>query len=150
MINLMVSETVEGYASLLDAVLKLPSEAAPAKEVAEIPSKLKEKFQWQLFKGVSNLTVLQMNKKSFTILDEFEKNWNHTPKRKPGSSFAFNESFIYDVWEEERHTLMSNIKRRREEDEVRLKAAHLQLSIIYNDFVFFSILNFFLLIVFIT
>ncbi|KAL0538154.1 hypothetical protein IC582_027155 [Cucumis melo] len=118
-INLMVSETVEGYASLLDAVLKLPSEAAPAKEVAEIPSKLKEKFQWQLFKGVSNLTVLQMNKKSFTILDEFEKNWNHTPKRKPGSSFAFNESFIYDVWEEERHTVMSNIKRRREEDEIK-------------------------------
>lgn len=138
--NLMVSETVEGYASLLDAVLKLPSEAAPAKEVAEIPSKLKEKWQWQLFKGVSNLTVLHRNQKSSTILDEFEKNWNHTPKRKPGSSFAFNESFVYDIWEEERHTVMSNIKRRREEDEVKLKAALLWFSIIYNYFVFFLLI----------
>lgn len=118
--NLMVSETVEGYASLLDAVLKLPSEAAPAKEVAEIPSKLKEKWQWQLFEGVSNFTILNRNEKSFTILDEFEKQWNHTKKEKPGSLIAFNESFVYDIWEEEKHTVMANIKRRREEEEVRL------------------------------
>lgn len=115
----MVSETVEGYASLLDAVLKLPSEAAPAKEVAEIPSELKEKWQWRLFEGVSNLTILNRNKKSFTIVDEFEKHWNHTRKWKPGSFIAFNESFVYDIWEEEKHTVMSNIKRRREEEEVR-------------------------------
>ena len=117
--NLMVSETVEGYASLLDAVLKLPSEAAPAKEVAEIPSQLKEKWQWKLFEGVSNLTILNRNERSFTIVDEFEKHWNHSKKPKPSSLIAFSESFVYDIWEEEKHTATSNIKRRREEEEVR-------------------------------
>ncbi|XP_023514303.1 uncharacterized protein LOC111778610 isoform X2 [Cucurbita pepo subsp. pepo] len=117
--NLMVSETVEGYASLLDAVLKLPSEAAPAKEVAEIPSQLKEKWQWKLFEGVSNLTILNRNERSFTIVDEFEKHWNHSKKPKPSSLIAFSESFVYDIWEEEKHTATSNIKRRREEEEIK-------------------------------
>lgn len=116
----MVSETVEGFASLLGAVLKLPSEAAPAKAVVEIPSRLKEKWQWQLFEGVSNFTFLSRNGKSSAILDRFEKQWNHTQKGRPGSPIASDESFVYDIWEEEKHTVMANIKRRREEEEVRL------------------------------
>lgn len=44
--NLMVSEAIDGYATLLQNIIKLPSEVAPPKAVSEISHHVKEQWQW--------------------------------------------------------------------------------------------------------
>ncbi|CAK7348791.1 unnamed protein product [Dovyalis caffra] len=102
--NLMVLETVEGYATLLENVLKLPSEVAPPKAVSEIPPKLKK----------SDRTL-----KSSRYLKKVEEQWNHMQRESSGSVAATDDSFSYDIWEEERHILMLNTIKRREEEELK-------------------------------
>ncbi|KAE8708023.1 rRNA-processing protein FCF1-like protein [Hibiscus syriacus] len=85
--NLMVQETVEGYAFLLENVLKLPSEVAPPKE--------------------------------FQILNTLEEQWNHSRREKLGSLIAMDDSFSYEIWEEEKKIHILNTKRRREEQELK-------------------------------
>ncbi|KAL5572028.1 hypothetical protein UlMin_021625 [Ulmus minor] len=116
--NLMASECVEGYALLLENVIKLPSEVALPRAVSEIPLELKEKWQWDLFE-VSNLTNLNTRLKSYSFLDNFEVQWNHTQREKFGSIAAASDSFIYSIWEEEKHIQMANSRRRREEEELK-------------------------------
>lgn len=115
--NLMVQETVEGYAFLLENVLKLPSEVAPLKAVAELPSKLKEEWQWNLFGNFLNSTL---EDRSANFLNKLEEQWNHSRREKFGSLIAVDDSFAYEIWEEEKRTHILNAKRRREEQEVRI------------------------------
>ncbi|XP_022757484.1 uncharacterized protein LOC111304797 [Durio zibethinus] len=114
--NLMVQETVEGYALLLENVLKLPSEVAPPKAVIELPSKLKEEWQWNLFEDFLNSTFEDRSSK---FLNKLEEQWNHSPREKFGSLIAMNDSFSYEIWEEEKKMHNINIKRRREEQELK-------------------------------
>lgn len=116
--NLMVLETIEGYAFLLENVLKLPSEAVPPKDIAEIPLNLKEKWQWHLFEGVLNLTYSNRTLRSSKFLDNLEEQWNHTQGRRSGSITAVNDSFIYSIWVEEKQIEIANSRKRREEEEV--------------------------------
>lgn len=115
--NLMVSESVEGYASLLEYVFKLPSEVTPPKAVSEIPLKLKEKWNWHLFEALSNLTYTDTNIRSYTFLDHYEEQWNQTAQEKFNDSFE-DDLFLYTMWEEEKSTEMANSKKQREEEEV--------------------------------
>ncbi|XP_061997016.1 uncharacterized protein LOC133714780 isoform X1 [Rosa rugosa] len=114
--SLMVLESVEGYASLLENVLKLPSEVSHPKAAAEITPKWKEKWQWHLFEAVSNSSYLDRNLRSHAFLDVFEEQYNHTEQQKLNSIIGSNHSFIYSIWEEEKYTEMANSKRRKEEE----------------------------------
>ena len=115
--NLMVQETVEGYALLLENVLKLPSEVASPKAVTELPSKFKEEWQWNLFEDLLNSTFEDRSSK---FLNKLEEQWNHPRREKFGSLIAMNDSFSYEIWEEEKKMHSINTKRRREEQEVRI------------------------------
>ena len=117
--SLMVSETVEGYATLLKNVLMLPSEVAPPRDVVKIPPKLKERWQWHLFEAVSNSTYLDRNLRSNAFLDDFEEQYNRTQEERLNATSATNYSFIYSLWEEEKYIQMVSTKRRREEEMVR-------------------------------
>ncbi|OMO64360.1 Glycosyl transferase, family 1, partial [Corchorus capsularis] len=114
--NLMVRETIEGYALLLENVLKLPSEVAPPKAVMEIPPKLKEEWRWSLFEDILNSTFEDRSSK---YLKKLEDQWNHSQKEKVGSLIAINDSFSYEIWEEEKKLQSMNTKRRREELELK-------------------------------
>ncbi|KAF3971901.1 hypothetical protein CMV_004545 [Castanea mollissima] len=115
--NLMVSEAVEGYASLLVNVLKLPSEVAPPKDVAEMPLKFKEKWQWHLFEALLNSTYINCTLRSYTFLDKFEQQWNNAPKDRPLS--ADDGPFLYSIWEEEKNIEIANARKRKEEEELK-------------------------------
>lgn len=117
--NLMVSECIEGYALLLENILKLPSEVALPKVVSEIPLNLKEKWQWHLLESVSNLTNLNTTLRSYAFLDKLEEQWNHSQLEKSGPTTAADDSFIYSIWQEEKDIEMANARKRREEEEVR-------------------------------
>ncbi|PSS03984.1 Glycosyl transferase, family 1 protein [Actinidia chinensis var. chinensis] len=111
--NLLVLEAIEGYTSLVENVLKLPSEVKTSKAVAEIPSKLKEEWQWQLFESVSDSTYLNRTLRSHKFFEEIEKTWNRTQTQSYG---AVDETFLYSIWEEENLIEMSNTRKRREEE----------------------------------
>ncbi|KAK8975953.1 hypothetical protein V6N11_025456 [Hibiscus sabdariffa] len=83
----MVQETVEGYAFLLENVLKLPSEVAPPKEL-------------QNFKHLRG------------TMEPFSKG-------ETRSLIAMDDSFSYEIWEEEKKMHILNNKRRREEQELK-------------------------------
>ncbi|XP_058204426.1 uncharacterized protein LOC131318565 isoform X2 [Rhododendron vialii] len=117
--NLMVSETVEGYASLVEYILKLPSEAVPSKAVSEIPRKLKEEWQWQLFESILDSANLNGSSKSHKFLEEIEKQWNGTRTESSGAVTITNETFVYSIWEEEKNIEMASARKRREEEELK-------------------------------
>jgi hypothetical protein len=120
--NLMVLETIEGYATLLENVLKLPSEVALPKAVPEIPPKLKKEWCWNLFKAFLNSTHEDVTLKSYRYLNKVEEQWNHEQGESTGSIAATDDSFSYDIWVEEKNILMLNTRKRREEEEVRVCA----------------------------
>ncbi|KAF8413260.1 hypothetical protein HHK36_001236 [Tetracentron sinense] len=117
--NLMVLETIEGYASLLENVLKLPSEVAPPKAVTEIPPRLKEEWQWHLFEGIIDLKYLNRTLRNYSFLDKVEEQWNYTQMESSGATSAMDEAFSYTDWEEEKSIEMANARKRREEEELK-------------------------------
>ncbi|XP_062090569.1 uncharacterized protein LOC133796894 [Humulus lupulus] len=120
--NLMVSECVEGYALLLENILKLPSEVALPKAVSEIPLNLKDKWQWHLFESVSNLTNWNKSLRTYTVLDKFEEQLNRSQLEKSGSVSANDDSFIYSLWQEEKNIEIANARKRREDEELKDRA----------------------------
>ncbi|XP_057980829.1 uncharacterized protein LOC131166364 [Malania oleifera] len=113
--NLMVLETVEGYALLLENVLKFPSEVAPPKAASEIHPKLKKEWQWHLFE---EFTVSNVNRTLQTIrfLDKVEKQWNGSRAKSSGDLTTKDETFFYSIWEEENFIEMAKARKRREEE----------------------------------
>lgn len=118
--NLLVAKTIDGYANLLQNILRLPSEVALPKAVSEISPKLKEQWRWHLFEAVSNFTFQNSTSRSDAFLDKYEEQWNHPPKSKSNVNVADNDSFLYRIWEEEKNIQMAITKRRREEEQVTL------------------------------
>ncbi|KAG5100862.1 hypothetical protein JHK82_045914 [Glycine max] len=117
--NLMVSEAIDGFASLLENVLRLPSEVAPPKAVSEIPPSAKEQWQWHLFEAVPNMTFQNRVLRSNTFLDKYEGQWNHSQKTRSTPSVAANDIFVYSIWEEEKYTQLAITKKRREDEELK-------------------------------
>jgi hypothetical protein len=60
--------------------------------------------------------------KSSRYLKTVEEQWNYMQKESSGSIAATNDSFSYDIWEEERNIMMLNTRKRREEEEVSVCA----------------------------
>lgn len=117
--NLMVSEAIDGYASLLQNILRLPSEVAPPKAVSEISPNVKEKWQWHLFEAVPNSTYQNRALRSNTFLDKYEDRWNHSRKDKSSTTIADNDSFVYTIWEEEKYIQKAITKKRIEDEELK-------------------------------
>ncbi|XP_043812637.1 uncharacterized protein LOC110615186 isoform X4 [Manihot esculenta] len=113
--NLMVAETLEGYASLLGKVIKFPSEVSLPKAFVQIPSKLKEEWRWHLFGPFFNLTYGDRTLRSSRFLDKVEEQWNHSY----GSITSNDESFSYEIWKEEKENEILNVRKRREEEELK-------------------------------
>ncbi|XP_042480684.1 uncharacterized protein LOC122061481 [Macadamia integrifolia] len=117
--NLIACETIEGYASLLEKVLKFPSEVAHPKDVAEVPPRLKEEWQWHLFEEIVDPRYLNTTSRSYSFLDKIEEIWNHTQTESSGVRSSIDDSFSYSIWEEERYIEMVNARKRREEEELK-------------------------------
>ncbi|TKY64007.1 biosynthetic process [Spatholobus suberectus] len=109
--NLMVSEAIDGYASLLQNILRLPSEVAPPKAVSEIPPNVKEQWQWHLFEAVPNITYQNRELRSNTFLDKYEGQWNHSQKNRSTTTVAASDIFVYSIWEEEKYTQLAITKK---------------------------------------
>lgn len=116
--NLMALQTIEGYASLVENILRLPSEVAPPKAVSEIPPKSKEKWHWHLFEN-SNSAYVNRTLRSYRYLDKIEQQWNRSQQEGSGGTAAIDESFVYSIWEEEKYIEIAYTRKRREEEEVR-------------------------------
>ncbi|CAH9096717.1 unnamed protein product [Cuscuta europaea] len=111
--NLLVSESVEGYASLLEnIILRYSSEAANPRPMTNIPLKLKSEWQWHLFEPHSH----NRTQKTHISLEKLENQLNYTEK---DISVALNDTFVYSIWEEEKYMQMTNRAKRREDDELK-------------------------------
>lgn len=120
--NLMALETIEGYAMLLENVLKLPSEVAFPKSIKELSPKLKEEWQWHLFEAFLNSTHEDRTSRSNRFLNQIELlQSNHTERDSYLPVPETDDSFLYDIWKEEKDIEMLNVRKRREEEEVRLQ-----------------------------
>jgi glycosyltransferase involved in cell wall biosynthesis len=117
--NLMVSETVEGYAFLLGNVLKLSSEIMFPEKVDEIPRNLTTKWQWNLFQGIRENIYANKSARSFEFLDKVEKQITHSQIEKYGVVEEIDETYLYGIWDEEKRTVMLNTRKRREEEELK-------------------------------
>ncbi|XP_022858780.1 uncharacterized protein LOC111379604 isoform X1 [Olea europaea var. sylvestris] len=117
--NLMVSESVEGYASLLENILAFPSEVATSRDAAEIPTNLKVEWQWHLFDAIANRYSQNTTLKNDKYLDKIEKELNHAYKESKMAPTATNDTLLYSIWEDQKYIDMANMWKRREEEELK-------------------------------
>ncbi|KAJ6851890.1 uncharacterized protein M6B38_257805 [Iris pallida] len=116
--NLMVSDTIQSYALLLDNVLKLPSEVASPKGAAEISLSLREEWQWHFLENVTNANDLYRMSGRFGILDKIEEQWNRSHEEGSTNAISWTEEALV-AWEEVKKIEMVNAKRRIEEQELK-------------------------------
>lgn len=134
--NLMVSESIEGYASLLEKVLKFPSEIFFPRTVDAIPLKLKEAWQWHLFENIAVVNASRTFRDN-GIVSKIEERWNHTFKEKMiNSSSQVDEAFLSISWADEKLIMMANARKRLEDEEVIITLNNVQyyLVIVCGDF----------------
>ncbi|EYU32192.1 hypothetical protein ABFS82_02G169700 [Erythranthe guttata] len=107
--NLMVSESVDGYASLLENILLIPSE--------KIPVEWKSKWKWRYFEAITNaVSPNRINE----LLDKVERQFNRTHKENSVDFFITrNDRSLYTIWEEQKHVDFDNVRKRREDDELK-------------------------------
>lgn len=117
--NLMVVEAVEGYASLLENILKLPSEVAAPKPTAEIPSRCKNEWRWNILSMVTDARYRNRNASSHSFLEKIEGQLSHKKADTTISTSAKDEEFLYAIWEEQKETDLAYAKKRREDDELK-------------------------------
>lgn len=120
--NLLVSESVEGYAFLLEHIVKLPSEVAAPRTVADIPSRLKEEWLWYLFEDLADRNGRDRESRLDVVLDKMERQWNATYLESPfGTGGLIEEVFSPINWAEEKLIEMLNNRKRLEEEEVSVE-----------------------------
>ncbi|XP_057533654.1 uncharacterized protein LOC130811382 isoform X2 [Amaranthus tricolor] len=108
--NMKAIEAIEGYASLLENILKLPSEVAVPKPFADIPSKYKSEWRWSVLNMIRDVTYRSRDVGKY--LDKIE-DLNKTEPSIPTS--VKDEDFLYSIWEEQKQ-IDSTIARKRRED----------------------------------
>ncbi|CAI9781525.1 unnamed protein product [Fraxinus pennsylvanica] len=117
--NLMVSESVEGYASLLENILAFPSEVATSRNATEIPTNLKVEWQWHLFKAIANRYSQNETLKNDKYLDKIEKELNRAHKESKMAPIDTNDTLLYSIWEDQKYIDMANKRKRMEEAELK-------------------------------
>lgn len=116
--NLMVSESVEGYASLLENILVPPSEVADTRAAKEIPTELKAEWQWRHFEDITDARSPNESGRIHKSLDKIEKQFTRTHKDKSLDFITMNDTFIYEIWEEQKYVDIAAMRKRREDEEV--------------------------------
>ncbi|XP_076903465.1 uncharacterized protein LOC143558524 [Bidens hawaiensis] len=117
--NMMVLESVEGYASLIENIMKLPSEVASPRSISEIPSDTKTEWQWHLFEAIADHGYVNRTLKIHHFLDQVESQWNRTLKEQSSGAIPANDTFVYSLWEEEKRNQIMKARKAREDDELR-------------------------------
>ncbi|KAK1418660.1 hypothetical protein QVD17_27805 [Tagetes erecta] len=117
--NMLVLESVEGYALLLENIMKLPSEVASPREISEIPADTKTEWQWHLFEAVADHKYVNRTLMIRRFLDNVESPRNHALEEKNSGAIAANDTFVYSLWEEEKRNQMMKARKAREDDELR-------------------------------
>jgi hypothetical protein len=117
--DLMASEAIEGYAVLLENVLKFPAEALIPLTSGEIPLALKQEWKWHLFEDVKHLYHMNESLTDCKILQKIEE-W-HT-NRKVDPPQKIDEAFSAIAWNEERLNGIMDAKMKLEEEEVSMDA----------------------------
>ncbi|KAK1425246.1 hypothetical protein QVD17_20594 [Tagetes erecta] len=116
--NMMVLESVEGYASLIENVVNLPSEVASPRAVSEIPSNFKTEWQWHYFKDIADSKYVNRTSRIYHFLNKLENRSNRTLKdRFP--DISSDDTFLYSIWEEEKIIQTALAKKKREDGELR-------------------------------
>ncbi|KAL2892091.1 D-inositol 3-phosphate glycosyltransferase [Bienertia sinuspersici] len=115
--NLKAIDAIEGYASLLENILKLPSEVAIPKPAAEIPSRYKNEWRWSIVDIVPDASYKSKNVSSY--LDKVEERWSPNKTEPTVSSSAKDEDFLYSIWEEQKQIDIANTRKRREDAELK-------------------------------
>ncbi|GFP94614.1 hypothetical protein PHJA_001605800 [Phtheirospermum japonicum] len=115
--NLMVSETIEGYASLLESVLNFPSEVAFPQSAKNISTKLKAEWQWSRFKAITGVESPYGAGTEF--LDRVEKQFNRSNGDNSMGLVAINDTFLYTIWEEQKYIDTITMRKRKEDDELK-------------------------------
>ncbi|XP_040380696.1 uncharacterized protein LOC102715814 [Oryza brachyantha] len=117
--NLMASETVEGYAMLLENVIKFPAEVLTPLSGGEIPVALKQEWKWHLFEDVKHLYHINETSAGY-ILQKLEEEWRSNQMEDHHSNASkIDDTFSVMAWEEERAYEIANIKKRLEEEELK-------------------------------
>nr|XP_043624428.1 uncharacterized protein LOC122595998 [Erigeron canadensis] len=116
--TLMVLESIEGYASLIENVLNLPSEVASPKAISEIPLNIKTEWQWQFFEAIADHKFVNRTSRIYSFLNKVEDRWNRTLKEISAPVVA-DDTFLYSIWEEEKSIQTAMTKKKREDGELR-------------------------------
>ncbi|KAL8268562.1 hypothetical protein R6Q59_002360 [Mikania micrantha] len=116
--NMMVLESVEGYASLIENVINLPSEVASPRAVTEIPSNYKTEWQWHYFEDIADSKYVNRTLRIHHFLNKLENRLNRTLKNSFADASA-DDTFLYSIWEEEKSIQTAFAKKRREDGELR-------------------------------
>lgn len=117
--NLMVSETVEGYALLLENILKLPSEVANVQNVTKIPANMKVKWLWHHFEAIRDSSFRNGTRSVSRYIDKVERQWNHTQRENSVTLTVTNDNFVYSIWEQQKLIDIGNLRKRREDEELK-------------------------------
>lgn len=125
--NMMVLESVEGYASLIENVVNLPSEVASPRAVSEIPSNFKSEWQWHYFKDLADSKYVNRTSRIYHFLNKLENRSNRTLKGNFADVSA-DDTFLYSIWEEEKSIQTALAKKKREDGEVIKKRMSSRLS----------------------
>lgn len=114
--DMMVLESVEGYASLIENVMNLPSEVASPRAVSEIPSKIKTEWQWGLFEDIPDRKYVNRSSRVHNFLKKVENKWD---LKESSVDISFDDTFLYSIWEEEKSIQTTMARKRREDSELR-------------------------------
>ncbi|CAN6809209.1 unnamed protein product [Brassica oleracea] len=120
--NMMALATIEGYAVLLENILKLSSEVASPKDVQTVPPKLRESWSWHLFEALMNALPDDRTARSYEFIANVEGHWNHTSGEATKFGVVNDDSFVYEIWEDERYLQVINSKKRQEDEELKGRA----------------------------
>ncbi|KAL0426071.1 UNVERIFIED_CONTAM: hypothetical protein Sradi_1141900 [Sesamum radiatum] len=75
--NLMVSESVEGYALLLENILALPSEVSISQAAKQIPVELKAEWQWHHFEAIKDAHSPNETRRMYKFLNKLKDRTDH-------------------------------------------------------------------------
>ncbi|XP_066312141.1 uncharacterized protein [Miscanthus floridulus] len=118
--NLMASETIEGYAVLLENIVKFPTDALSPLTAGEIPLALKQEWKWHLFEDVKHLHRMNTSLSGYKILQKLEQEWHGNQMENSSlSTTKTSDAFSAIAWEEQRANEVMDIKRKMEEDELK-------------------------------
>uniref|UniRef100_A0A0D9V319 Glycosyl transferase family 1 domain-containing protein n=1 Tax=Leersia perrieri TaxID=77586 RepID=A0A0D9V319_9ORYZ len=117
--NLMASETIEGYAVLLENVIKFPADVLTPLTAGEIPVALKQEWKWHLFEDVKHLYHKNGTLVGYNILQKLEEWHKNQMEDRHSNASKIDETFSIIAWEEERADGIVNSKKRLEEEELK-------------------------------